>query len=658
MVVSIAWSIQEYRTCRTKKGTAQSNNQDPNENKIPNGWIPAWTNPIWQLPFFQLANYARFAHDIAQIVAERQNCIDDLTCLERLRFLGEGLVDPLKKYCGEKNLHFVTARQSRVEGNYLRARMIEAIFESGPQFIVQLSIVLKTGAIEYHQLASMAISLASFWWTTCQILMAMPSSKTAIRTASIRDYAVLFLPTMFVTMVRLTAWSFLLAFLDLYILLPFVATVLIPAYILKKDIQFSNESDLIDLVVTAFVPCIVKDEYSMLYMKTTITTTIPIMVSLLLTLVIHPGIHDQPPVMKCFDNNDQGDFHNCNSRCWYNREQESLTHVCTASPFLFGANSYTFGGVPKQVKDFRTICQPGDNVIYLIYLGCLVALEGALVVSMTMACYWIDPYLDPFSRFKKSGQRSWNGFFRTQREDLVELMSPTKSITKQESRQLFLSAVQDNIESLVKHMLDHHQIDMDNDLTKQASDIAKANGNQELLMILNGLNSSAGQESSTDDSIELAEVGDQGQQEEEDKSWTDIVDNDNLPRLGLYEFKLTIKSRHDRIVSLDPTLSNPIHSLIIANDLDNLERVLNYHRQLSRTWSGLSKRPGIDNADTTLEDAVMDIFAPENQQEIISSNNRMADFLIKQHRTFCNSLVTDTASHDVTTPPATQVHIY
>ncbi len=464
-----------------------SNRSSDNEMESPNirtrvmqRWLPSWNNPIWHLPFFQLANYTRFTDDLIQVAAARQICLDDLTCLERLNFLGKKLVDPLRKHSGERALRDVTAQQSRIEGNYIQVRMIEAIFESGPQFILQMAIILKTGAVEYHQLVSMVISLLSFWYSTTQCMLEMPTCKTPIRTASAMDYVNIFVPSFFITLVRLCAWSFLLSYLDIIVLLPVVVTIVLPIVVLRKSLTFATDnSDFINLVASALVPCVVKDEYSGLYVKNNIWTALPMLASLFLTMGISPEISGHPPILKCFCNTTGIHEYVDNwietpnrVRCWYNNNDTDnpvMTDICADSWITLGDNGHLVGGSMKLFKDYRTLCDPYTSQMYYVWLGLLA---GGLVLSLIFARCWLQPYLDPFTRVRYFSRcrSSWNEFYLTERQAVNDFLH-------NQGCQLLIPAVTDNIESLVKHIVLTKTNDNINQedilLAKQAIQIAR-----------------------------------------------------------------------------------------------------------------------------------------------------------------------------------------
>ncbi len=579
-------------------------------------WIPSWNNPIWHLPFFQLANYARFTEDLIQIAAERQNCLDDLTCLEWLRFLGEDLVDPLRKHCGERALQLVTTRQSKVEGNYLRVRMIEAIFESGPQFIMQLAIIIKTGNVEYHQLVSIGISLLSFWYSTTQFMLEMPTVKTHIRTSTFMDYINVFVPSFFITLVRLSAWSFLLAYLDILVVLPIVVTIALPAFLARKDLTFTDESDFIDLVAAALMPCTVKNEYSSLYLKTNLWTTLPMMASLFLTLAISSGIDGQPPILKCFDNATIPAFadnwlEDSNGlRCWYNQDGQLMTDICTDVWITLGANSNLVGGVVKFLKDYRTICN--SNTEHIVY-GCLVLLAVGLLLSLGFAYCWLQPYLDPFSRIKYFFKPSWNQFYQTKLESVQKLLASPSSSSQYE--QLLLTAVADNIDSLVRYiLLDRSDIVRNITLTTQAVKLAKHNGNDCLLKLLENV---------------TAKESEEGQGDQESDSDVDLIsDGDDFPKLELHNVKADIRLLHERLKSLG---QNPLIRLIKSNENATLKKVIHYHDQLALILTKLAKLGRTDLSNSRLEEVILEFLVPIYLFEA-TKNNKDAERLLNHHK--------------------------
>ena len=67
----------------------------------------------------------------------------DLEHLTSLKLVGKDFVATLKKHCGDRALKAATEKLSKLEGEYLSTKLMEAVLESGPQFILQLSIIFK-----------------------------------------------------------------------------------------------------------------------------------------------------------------------------------------------------------------------------------------------------------------------------------------------------------------------------------------------------------------------------------------------------------------------------------------------------------------------------------------------------------------------------------
>ncbi len=413
-----------------------------------------WELPIWHLPFFQLANHFRLTSNIVKAIQERNECVHDLETLLELKLVGKDLVTLLKRHSGNEALKESTEKLSKLESEFLSTKLMEAVFESGPQCILQLSIILKVGNIEGHQAATILISLVAFWFSTTKFLLQMPTKKTPLRSASVTDFAIPFIPTMFVTVSRFAAWSFLLAYLDVAVLTPILIAIIVLVAVQRQHLDFKSKNDVVEVCASVLIPCIAKDEYSRFYATGSAATLTVLLASVLAMILMSPAIDSHPPILTCFDPNGWTPKADEEIRCLYNATTSTLTRICTGRFIMFGSRT--------GVEAYRTICHPtGVSSSKMervsVAIGSLIVL---LFVSYLLTAFFVQPLIDPIQRLKMIG--TWNEFYQTKATDAILALKLKEADTNTKDNHLFvqrvfLSAIEDNIDSLVIHLLNNNR---------------------------------------------------------------------------------------------------------------------------------------------------------------------------------------------------------
>ena len=407
-----------------------------------------WDCPIWHFPLLQIANHTRLTLKILKATKVRNEQIKDLRTLSGLKFINVDLVHFLTKNCVDKALKHTSKDLSQSEAEFLSTKMMEAVFESGPQFILQLAIILKVGNVEAHQAATMLISLISFWFSSTQLCLQMPTKKTPIRSVELDDFAITFIPSMTVILSRFAAWSFLVAHMESYILIPMAVALLYTIVVNRKSINFQGKYDIVETFASILVPCVTNDEYSGFYQSGSASTTTVLMAFLLYLFVKTQDINSSPPVTTCFEPKYWTPSLN-DTRCLYNVTEDRITQLCMHKLINFGLG-FSF-------ENYRTICHNSSSsgykqTLHLIMCGILI---GLLFLGQLLTTYCIQPYLDPLVKLRLTS--NWNYFYQTKVNDaLASIRDGGDKLSCQEWRRILFSAIGDNIDSLAIYLMARH----------------------------------------------------------------------------------------------------------------------------------------------------------------------------------------------------------
>ncbi len=378
----------------------------------------------------------------------RNECIQDLKKLSKMTFINPGMVRFLKENCGDKALKDATKKLSLSEAKFLSTKLMEAAFESGPQFILQLAIILKVGNVEGHQVSTMLVGLITFWISTTKFCLQMPTKKTPLREPNFTDFAVTFIPSMIIILSRFAAWSFLLAYLGYSILMPIAVAFAYMIAVHWKTLDFTKESDIVEVCASILVPCITKDEYSEFYQSGSAVTATVLMSAISCVMLMSPTVESGPPILTCFEPENWSPTTN-DIRCQYNSKENRITQLCINRLLNFGLG---FG-----FDEYRTIChdsQPDGIKQGMVYRACGILL-GVLSLSQLLSTYCIQPLLDPLVRLKLLG--TWNEFYETGASNVQDTIQSQKdAISCDAWKGLLASALDDNIDSLVLFLLECH----------------------------------------------------------------------------------------------------------------------------------------------------------------------------------------------------------
>ncbi len=438
-------------------------------------WNPEWWElPIWNLPLFQLINHTRYtiliADNVNKIALNKQKLaeIDQDPTQSNERWVYDGR---LKK--AMKNL-------SKIEADFQKIKMMEAIFESGPQFILQMSIILKVGNIQVHQAVTIFVSIFSFWLSTTKFLLTMPTRKTPLRFSCWKDLVILFFPTLFVVIGRLAAWSLILAYLESLTTIVVLTAFLVQCLAMRDNIDVKSQDDILGMLATILTPCIPKDEYSQFYAQSSVYTTLVILTALPITLTVAPDIAINPPILTCFPSGTWQALDN-QTRCYYNQSSSLIEEECLDRWITIGADTDTEG--------FRTVCHNGSSqkTPLLIVGGVIFAIQ---LISLLMSVKFLQPYLDPVYRLQltmslKVTSPIWNEFYETKVSEAEYLLNIKREEKKASDKKFYLvHAIKDNNDSLVKKSLDSFNLLEDRSERMHILKAALSDGNPDIVEIL------------------------------------------------------------------------------------------------------------------------------------------------------------------------------
>ncbi len=414
-----------------------------------------WGSPFWYLPFFQIVHHILLYKAIIKAVRELTQAKKEFAPIKQDRQRKERAGEAIDRAMADayndnrKKVKEAENQLAKLEIESLKTKMMEAVFESGPQFILQLSIVIKLGYVETFQAVTIVVSFVSFWFSMTKIYLAMPTKKTSLRDHTLPDYVIVMIPILFLVLARLSAWVLIVSYLEELALAVMVGGLLIMVLAMLNTIDFRCDLEMFGIFASILVPCIVKDEYGRFYWHTSLMSSLTPLLALPFTLLVDYryqicASNLEPPIFSCFH------YDNYTSRrCrLYNATTCDITDDCTGK--WIRVNPDTPGDV------YRTVCQSeSDNP--LIYVVALVS--ASIVISILISWLVLHLYLDPLRKLRLSSKISfmsplWNENYETSSERILSVIhNQRKSVSKTEYASLMYSAIRDNIDSLVERLL-------------------------------------------------------------------------------------------------------------------------------------------------------------------------------------------------------------
>ncbi len=416
-----------------------------------------WKNPFWQLPFVQLILNWHYLDEIKKAGAKRKPLVVNLeNALQTEREAIEAGAS--NKRLNQVRGHVKQAEDakleasrdlSRLETNYMVAKIFEAFFESGPQFVLQLVLLLKVGNVSKWTVFTILTSLLKFTWTSVSLYSKMPTARTPLRKDSLTNkLAILSFPWLLITGSRLLAWTLTVAYLGIYSLIMLLVSLLIQILCLHKHLRWNWELVILRLLTAIVLPCIPYDEYDRSFFWSSAASTLTHWIAMSFVFMMRPGRLDfsNPPLTTCFPVTSWTVQAN-QTRCLLDPDSLELTENCTDQWFFLGADS-------DNVHNYRTVCQPNqDEYSYLwVFYGIIT---GALVLNVILTI-GLQKYLDPLNRLwltsKCCCSSYWTKFYNTKKNDVLSILNGENQ-EEHNLRRILYTAIQDDIPSLVELIL-------------------------------------------------------------------------------------------------------------------------------------------------------------------------------------------------------------
>ncbi len=329
--------------------------------------------------------------------------------------------------------------------------MSEATFESGPQAVLQICIVLKVGNVSSYQLAAIVLSIIRLTMTTVQLYLTMPTKATKLSGKQLADVLLLTLLSVVVIPLRLLTWAIIGVYLEWLTWLVILASMAFQLMWLWRFVSMSREKDIAMILTNVFWPCITFNEYTNSFAVSSVISTVVVWTGLTIcTFAITPEMdsYGLPPILTCFPVSDTTLLATSGRRCYYDATSSRILPTnCTSSiwPVINGNDN---------LRDYRTICQDGEgsrSVLVQWYYGLSV---GLLILSIGIYVILQKFHVDPIKRLKFT--RTWNDAYLTKRRDAEWILEEPNKCHTDHRRfySILLTALEDNIVTLVKQMIE------------------------------------------------------------------------------------------------------------------------------------------------------------------------------------------------------------
>jgi hypothetical protein len=329
--------------------------------------------------------------------------------VKRKQKLTNNFIEEIRRDAGvgtlEQEVNACKQVVSTIHCKFQETKVLEAFGESAPQFALQVAIMIKLGHISPFQIFTVSTSIFSCTMAASNVFLKMPSKLNDIPHQDWKNL-VLVLPAMlFNSLARLLSISLLVAYLGpwsfIALALAFGLNCLVELFLFGVYHQSENVKSIKGIFIAMLVPCIVMDQYSKYFFKTSIINAFiyVILVGLVFTLVnlgfVAPAIDSLPPITHCFNPVEWIPMAN-QTRCLYNGTilangtilQDCLDSMITMS------EEFKSGYVP--------ICQQGEQVWHRLGPVCLF-IVGLFVISVGSSCF-LHWYMDPINRLRAT---SW-----------------------------------------------------------------------------------------------------------------------------------------------------------------------------------------------------------------------------------------------------------
>ena len=347
---------------------------------------------LWQCPIFQPVIHLSY---LAELKQSKEVIVRSLQTYSLINDFDSSSDEERKKQSkmikeAAENHHNAKNRYSQTLSDFQELRLYEVFAESAPQAAMQLSIMLQLGYLTQVQILTISTSLFSVAYGSTNIYLLKPTIHCPFKTKTWQETWLMAFPAMVLIMLpRMISWSIMIAYVKQYtaivILVFVILSVLFSINYLKKDLH----NVLIGTLTNLFSPCIVYDEGSSFYLKSSIIAICNHIVAqtllfiLVMTQILDPGTSKSPPILHCFKLT-SGDSRFMISRC----PQNSFDYTSNCTSIL---------SFDKDSHDYITLCNTSYVPWYLPLLLVFILLVFSLMVSFLIT-YYLNAILDPTRR--------------------------------------------------------------------------------------------------------------------------------------------------------------------------------------------------------------------------------------------------------------------
>ena len=282
-------------------------------------------------------------------------------------------------------------------------QLIDKFGQDGPQFALQLGLILIFGYISVLQIFTIFTSFCGFAFGSVNIYTLLPTKYSDIRFKNWQDSVVLAFCFMFIIIPRVFSLCLIIVYLKSTVFLALLAYFVLAIFILwlmKRDIvENEPKNTVLGVLTNIFSPCIVINEYdNFLLISSMIGTISHLLMQIALFLLVYtqtfqPLPTSDPPILHCyFDSKIIEDTSSrLLERCSFTYINDTLTKNQDCVP-LFSALS--------DAENHITFCQPSMNQWEPLLLTSLtVGFFLMLNIPITIFLQW---YLCPIRRFQVS----------------------------------------------------------------------------------------------------------------------------------------------------------------------------------------------------------------------------------------------------------------
>ena len=285
---------------------------------------------------------------------------------------------------------------------YQEAQLYDKFGEDGPQFALQLAIVLKFGYFSHWQILTITTSFIGFAVGSINIYTQLPTKYSVVRDKAWQDQVILGACFFVVIVSRVFSLCLAISYLNAWVFFGMFAYIGISFLILwlfKKDTLMRDpKKSILGVITNIFSPCIAANEYdNFLLISSHIATFCHLLLQLTLFFLVYsstlqPAPENDPPILHCFFDHQSPNESRTHERCPYEVINGNLERKNNCTTLLTTALNET--------SKYITFCNSDMKEWTLLLHSCGVV--GALLLLNFPITYFLQWYLSPIWRYKVS----------------------------------------------------------------------------------------------------------------------------------------------------------------------------------------------------------------------------------------------------------------